>query len=272
MKERLKILITVKTYPYPSPKYEELVCTAGISDKGEFIRLYPINFRDQPYSSQYKKYQWIEVDAKKHTGRDFRKESFRPDCNSLTILGEPIGPENGTWSTRAKIVLPLASDSVEVLRDRQDEDDTSLGIVKPKKVHDLIAEPTEREWKASCLNELKQARLWDDRTVSKEPPRKVPYTFRYVFECNDSRCTGHTMMNEDWELGAFYWRNIDQGMTEKQAIEAVRKKFFDQICGQDRETYFYLGTVLKHPKSWVVIGTFWPKKSKRVDPNQQSLF
>ena len=42
--ERLKVLITVKTYPIPSKKYDELVCTAGVTESGDFVRLYPINF------------------------------------------------------------------------------------------------------------------------------------------------------------------------------------------------------------------------------------
>lgn len=46
VKQRLKVLITVKTYPVPSTKYDELVCTAGVTEPGDFIRLYPINFRE----------------------------------------------------------------------------------------------------------------------------------------------------------------------------------------------------------------------------------
>lgn len=40
---KLKVLITVKTYPIPSKRYDELVCTAGVTERGDFIRLYPIN-------------------------------------------------------------------------------------------------------------------------------------------------------------------------------------------------------------------------------------
>ena len=64
--KRLRVLITVKTYPIPSAKYDELVCTAGVREDGSFVRLYPINFRDLDYSKQYRKYQWIEVAAEKH--------------------------------------------------------------------------------------------------------------------------------------------------------------------------------------------------------------
>lgn len=111
--ERLKVLITVKTYPIPSAKYDELVCTAGVNEAGEFIRLYPINFRDLPFSQQYKKYQWIEVLAEKHKGRDVRKESYRPKCDSIQTIGEPIPTRQGDWSERGKFVLPKAARSME---------------------------------------------------------------------------------------------------------------------------------------------------------------
>jgi len=201
MKERLKVLITVKTYPIPSAKYGELVCTAGVTEQGDFIRLYPVNFRDQPYSKQYRKYQWIEIEAERHRGRDSRKESYRPDCDTLAILGERI-PSSRDWCERAQYVLKNVASSVEQLREQQDKDGTSLGLIRPKVVHDLIAEPTDREWKKSFLAELRQSRIWDDRPVSKEPPRKVPYKFKYVFDCDGPGCKGHRMMNEDWELGA----------------------------------------------------------------------
>ncbi len=50
--EKIKVLITVKTYPIPSARYDELVCTAGVTETGDFIRLYPVNFRDLPFSQQ----------------------------------------------------------------------------------------------------------------------------------------------------------------------------------------------------------------------------
>ena len=71
-----RVLITVKTYPSISKKYEELVCTAGFLENGSWVRLFPIQFRKKPYAEQYRKYQWIELDIVKNTG-DFRPESFR---------------------------------------------------------------------------------------------------------------------------------------------------------------------------------------------------
>ena len=131
------MLITVKTYPIPSAKYEELVCTAGVTEEGDFVRLYPINFRELPFSQQYRKYQWIKVNATKHSGRDTRKESYRPDCNTLVTLPDPIPPNRGDWSKRAKFALAKKAASLEELSDRQSRDRTSLGVFKPRVVHDL---------------------------------------------------------------------------------------------------------------------------------------
>ena len=97
----MRILIAVKTYPIPSKAYDELVCTAGVTDTGEFVRLYPINFRDLPWDRQYRKYQWIEVEAKRHVGRDIRKESYRPDCDTLQVVGEPDRHQGQLVQTRS---------------------------------------------------------------------------------------------------------------------------------------------------------------------------
>ncbi len=272
MPERLRILITVKTYPIPSAKYDELVCTAGVTEQGDFVRLYPINFRDLPFSSQFKKYQWMDVEVTKHRGRDSRKESYRPVSESIKLIGEPISAERN-WAERAKYALAKRSHSMEDLYEQQERDKTSLGIFRPKAIHDLIITPDADVWKTSFLNALKQQRLWETRRASKEPPRKVPFKFHYRFECDDSRCSkSHQMMIEDWEVGALYWRCVDEGCSPEEAAQKVKQKFFEQICGPDRDTFFYVGTILAHPKSWVVIGLYWPKKNITKKPQTLPLF
>lgn len=272
--ERLKILICVKTYPIPSAKYDELVCTAGVTERGDFIRLYPINFRDLPFSRQYRKYQWIEVEAERHKGRDARKESYRPREQSIRTIGEPRPTgRGGDWSDRAKYVLAQKSQSMEDLYARQKSDGVSLGVFRPKVVRDIVVTPDDPEWKQGFINALRQARLWDDRKASREPPRKVPFKFQYRFECDDDRCSGrHKMMIEDWEVGALFWRLVDQGKTHEEAAEGVKHKFFNELAGPEKDTHFFVGTVLGHG-TWVVIGVFWPAKPRTSkSPQQPGLF
>jgi hypothetical protein len=87
------------------------------------------------------------------------------------------------------------------------------------------------------------------------------------------------MLIEDWEVGALFWKLVDQGTTRDLAAEKVREKFLHELCGPNKDTYFYVGTILAHPKSWVVIGVFYPKKprvltqrkrpTQRKDPNMR---
>jgi hypothetical protein len=199
--EHLKVLITVKTYPIPSSRYDELVCTAGVTESGDFIRLYPVNFRDLPFSQQYRKYQWLEVEAAKHTGRDSRKESYRPNCETIRLVGEPI-PAKNDWTERAKYALAKRSQSMEDLYAQQAADRTSLGVFKPRRIGDLVVSSDADKWKPAFEAALRQQRLWENRKASREPPRKVPYKFHYQFECDDARCSRkHQMMIEDWEVG-----------------------------------------------------------------------
>jgi len=104
MAERVKVLVTVKTYPLPSESYGECVCTAGVREDGSFIRLYPIDYRMRPYGQWYDKYQWIELEVEKNE-RDPRPESFRPvSGTTITRIGKPILTKN-KWAERKQYVL-----------------------------------------------------------------------------------------------------------------------------------------------------------------------
>jgi hypothetical protein len=166
---------------------------------------------------------------------------------------------------------------MEELYDRQSQDRTSLGIFRPKQILDLEIAEDEQFWKPGFLAALKQSRIWEDRKVTIEPPRKLPFKFSYRFECDDTRCKkNHRMMIEDWEVGALFWKLVDNGASHEEAASKVKDKFLSDLCGTDKDTHFYVGTILAHPKSWVVIGVFYPKKdpppraSKKTPPKSRS--
>jgi len=100
-----RILITVKAYPNPSKKYGETVCCAGIDlDTLQWIRLYPIPFRDLDSSQKFKKYTLINVKCWKAPD-DHRLESYKIDIDSIEKLSLLDTKRN--WEARKKIVLPL---------------------------------------------------------------------------------------------------------------------------------------------------------------------
>ena len=84
--ETAEVMITVKTYPNPSETYGETVCVAGVRlDRGdrEWVRLYPVKFRNADFDSQFKKYEIIRVNGTYHQANDNRPESFRPRQDEL---------------------------------------------------------------------------------------------------------------------------------------------------------------------------------------------
>ena len=103
-----RVLITVKTYPLPSRKTIEASCTAGITEDGKWIRLFPLPFRYLEYTKRFKKYQWIEANLTKAT--DPRPESYKIDLDSIKLIGKPV-PTSNNWEVRKDIVLPLKATS-----------------------------------------------------------------------------------------------------------------------------------------------------------------
>ncbi|MCH7723851.1 MAG: hypothetical protein IIC76_11065, partial [Bacteroidetes bacterium] len=157
-----KILITVKTYPTISTKYEELVCTAGIREDGSWIRLYPIPFRRKPYHEQYRKYEWIELEVVKNKS-DFRLESYRPYSvdTIIRVIGK-VGTENN-WQKRKQLVLKNVYTNLrELISEAKNKNVcTSLATFKPSEIVDFTWEPVkDREWSPAKLEAMKQYNLF----------------------------------------------------------------------------------------------------------------
>ena len=259
-----RVLITVMTYPHPSTKYRELVCTAGITEEGEWVRLYPIDYRYCPRHQQFRKYQWIKLDLEpRGRGNDRRKESRKPNRDSIEILGPPIDTKNA-WAKRRSIIDNMPHHTVKQLISLYKENKTSLGIVRPTEIVDLKIEKTDSQWKPEWRQELQQLRLFE---CQPKKLRKIPFRFSYVFRCEDSK-KPHQMMIEDWELGVLFLKQAERLGSDKAAAESVRHKFLDVLCSDKNDVRFFLGTVFPFP-SWIVLGVFYPPK---VDALQEDMF
>jgi hypothetical protein len=251
------------TYPHPSRGYQELVCTAGITRSGEWVRLYPIDYRYRSPEQRFHKYQWISVElSPRGSGNDNRKESRKPDLDSIRILGKPI-PTDHQWAERRQLIDALPHHTVNEYRHLYDTERTSLGIVRPTRILDMSIEPADREWKREWAILFEQMRLFGE---PQKPLRKLPYKFSYVFECEDSR-KPHRAMCEDWELGVLFLNEADRLGSEELAAESVRNKFFNELCAPTKDTRFYMGTTFPY-NSWVVLGVFYPPKPPQPDPDQ----
>lgn len=150
-----KVLITVKTYPTLSEKYDELVCTAGFREDGSWVRIYPVPFRKLDYRNRYEKWHWIEMDLVKNTS-DHRPESYRPaDLDKeIRILDKVETGANRDWTLRKKITLACVHTNMThlIAETKDSKINTSLAVLKPASVLDFIWEPCEREWDKNKLD------------------------------------------------------------------------------------------------------------------------
>ncbi|TGM63185.1 hypothetical protein EHQ94_07075 [Leptospira meyeri] len=269
-----KVLILVKTYPAISTKYGETVCTAGITEEGEWIRIYPIPFRKIDFNKRYSKYDWIELELTKNS-KDFRPESFRPlDPNQIVKLGH-IDSDKDTWRERRSFVLKnVYTNMSKLIEDAKDKEKcTSLAVFKPTKILDFTYEKTESFWDPKKIKALEsehsQGSLFEtndlDDITEFEVVDKVPYKFKFRFQ--DETGKESNLMIEDWETGMLYWNSLKkhEGDTIK-ACEDVFKKYFEDFA-KTKDYYFILGTTLKHhylsKNPFVIIGDFRPKPIKQ---------
>lgn len=267
---RKKVLLTVTTYPLPSRSYDELVCTAGILENGEWIRIYPmplsfLNGLKKEGKIAQTKYTWIELDLKKRTD-DFRPESYSPSDYEFKdmVIGETIDTKSN-WYLRKQICLSNVYTNFEILlADSRDPKNKSLATFKPFKVLKLIIEKDEEDWKPVWKALQTQMDLFpSEKSNSKESFPKVPYKFKYVFQ--DETGKERKLMIEDWEIGQLYWNCLKaaNGNTEL-ALEKVREQYESNFINH-KDLYFFLGTTKewhtrRSKNPFVIIGVFYPKK------------
>ncbi len=269
---RIKILITVKAYPAISRKYNETVCTAGIAEEGNWIRVYPIPFRQLDYEKQFRKYEWVELDLERNKS-DFRPESYRPKDIYLSDMVSHgiIKPDGDVWSERRNYVLNNVYTNLEkLIAEAKDKKAcTSLAVFKPAKIIDFTYEETTREWKKEKLDYLNSKKLQlnlfdnqnEDDITEFEVVNKLPYKFSFKFE--DDAGKSSTLMIEDWETGMLFWNSLVRHKgDEKKACEDVKKRYFDDFA-KTKDYYFVLGTTKRyHYKAlnpFVIIGDFRPQ-------------
>src|SRR5690554_6391382 len=186
---RKKVLITVTTYPLTSRSYDELVQTAGVLVDGYSIKMerMPLSFLNELKNEgkvSQTKYTWIELDLKKRTD-DFRPESYSPhdyEFNDL-VIGDTIDTA-GNWFHRKEICLKNAYTNMNTLiEESKAPKNKSPATFKPTKIHRLIIEKDEDEWKDVWKALQNQMDLFanTDQKAEKAFP-KVPFKFKYEFE------------------------------------------------------------------------------------------
>jgi hypothetical protein len=252
--EKKKALIVVRTYPVPAKKGVEVSCTGAITDKGEWLRLFPVPYRLLSHDQRFRKYQWVEVTVTKAS--DPRPESYKLKSDGIRILSDPLPTANG-WQSRKDIILPLRAHCLCCLRKQRDEHSyPTLGLFRPKRIERLIMEPEDADWTPAQLAILSQQDLFQKKP--EKELEKIPFSFRYEFQCEDDSCPGHKIICTDWEMGES-WRKwkVQYG----DAWEAKFRQRYETEMIQKYDTHFFVGTVRQHPGTWIIVGLFYPPKA-----------
>ena len=262
---RERVLVTVKAYPKPSNKYDELVCTAGITEDGSWVRIYPIPLQELEFS----KFDWIELNLKNRSD-DFRPETYepanQPQIEDLEVVDHiETGPDRN-WTARKEVCCQDTYYSLDqLIEDSKPPALVSLATFKPDKIVDLKVEEGDREWKEEWKKQRRAPDLFDsEEDRRRELIRKLPYEFRYQFR--DKEGKESEMKIIDWEIGALYFNCLERAEGDEEvAVEKVRDKYLGDFT--DRDTHLFLGTTKQYhgvaPNPFIVIGVFYPPEVKQ---------
>ena len=246
------MLVVVRTYPDPSEKYDETVCTAAITDGGEWRRLYPVPLRYLEREKQYRTWTIIQVSVLPSSADD-RPESRRPELQTIALEEKPLKK----WEARREWVRAsrtFASVAELVAAGR------SIGPVAVREVKEFLIEPQSPVWTPKEQARLNQERLWDDRRKLE----KMPVKFRLIWTDGHGNEQKHTFRS--WEV-CETWRRWRDGYGEQGLAERMREKWLGDQFGPTRDVTFFMGNLAK-PKLrrvFQIAGTFTPPKGQKID-------
>lgn len=266
-----RVLVTVKTYPQPSGKYGELVCTAGLLDGEKWIRVYPVSAELISSDERLPKYSWIRLNLKRK-GADFRPESYSPTdgIDGPIMLDGHIGT-SGLWSERRRYVEAEVFESMtDLIALSRKQPPKSLATLQPREIVDFVCEPAARDWRSQWLAQSSQGNMFsvkaEGRTKPRHLVRKLPFNYYYEFLTRgDTR--PRRLKIEDWEIGALFLSCLHRADgDETLANRLVRDKYYSEFCSK-KDLLLFLGTTLKN--HWVsrnpflIIGVFYPPSGRQ---------
>lgn len=234
--------IIVKAAPRPSESFGETVCCAGIDRDGNWVRLYPVSFRqlddEQKFGRwDHVRYRWSKPKASK----DVRSESRRVDPNSVEILNKlRLRERNG-------LVGRCAVSSLN----RELEAGRSLALLKVEIV-DFWYEKNSNESMRKREHVLAKLRAQDDLfkpAASLIPARSSPYSFKYRYRCEDGERDGTC---QDWETEQTFLARLRDQPTEQAALDWMVQKFGVEYPSKGMA--LAMGTHRYRQEQWLING------------------
>ena len=186
-----KLLILAKAYPTVSKTYEILLCMAGITEDGEWRRVYPVPLEIYLNIGKFSKRSWIEYEVKEGYANS-RKESIKINPKTIKVLDKED-------EESVRKILEERITTIENLKERNKRDRTSLGVIKPiLEKFEIKRRDKAEEWEKKLLGQ---------QTLNGEKAVKIDLIDKWIgyhFRCGNDNCKGHKCMCEDIEVGNLY--------------------------------------------------------------------
>ena len=260
-KQKKKILVIAKAVPEPSKTHGDSVCTAGITEDGEFIRIYPVPFRIFCGEQRFSRYDWIEVECERKL-TDNRTESH--EINPDTIIKCGAIDTSDRWRGRNDMILPLCSKNlIELLNDFK-QNNTSLGIVKVKELIEFYIDPDKDKGSGESAKVFQC--IFDQDPENSKILKKIPkiqhspHKYRYRFRCEGEEGE-HDIICEDWELFECERRWVYVYETKEELWKKIHQKFYTHFK-EKCDLHFIIGTHFLY-KTPIIIGVYYPPKDTR---------
>jgi hypothetical protein len=262
--ETAEVMVTVKTYPNPSDKYLETVCVAGVRqdrERPEWIRLYPVRFRNEDFDKTFKKYDLIRVNGTYHQSNDNRPESFRPRQDEMAHV-EWLSTSSNWHRRRANLDgLIGATTTCELLvanpMGGMATPSPSLGLIKPLDIEVSVADGSP--WNSAERAKIEKATAPDIFGSSLRPLEPAPFVVKYKYRCETATCGGHNQKVLDWEAGQGGRKWLRDYGDRTLARNAMLAKWGDEMLATDNDVHFFVGNQNARRRSFSVLGVWRPK-------------
>lgn len=230
------MIVLVKALPHAGKKHGETVCCAGITERGEWRRQFPIHFRR--LSEKFARWDIIEYEYRIPKD-DKRTESRRVQEDTIVVVGDVPS------KARANLLNPVVVSSTAVAASRGQ----SLALIRPQKVRFSAKKKTAKQMEAErqAYSEAARQGSFFDKELSELEP--CPYAFTFEYEDEDGK--SHISTCDDWETAAMY-RNFARQYGEPETLAKMKTTFERDYPA--RGMAFAMGTHSKYPDVWLLVG------------------
>lgn len=227
----------VKALPHAGKRHGETVCCAGVTENGEWRRLYPIHFRQ--LENGFSRWNWIEYEWVRPKADERRKESRRVQESTITICG--YMPERERANFLTKLLVP--STKIAAARGM------SLTILRPQKSRFYWRQKKDQEIEneRNAYKAASRQLSFLDKELSALSP--CPYEFKFTYTTEDG--VGHEATCDDWETTAMFYR-FQRRYGPARALREM-DGVFNEIYPQ-KGMAFAMGTHSRFPDIWLLVG------------------